>query len=83
MTLTIDTKSESFASLPVTRNSDGTPFTWAGRYDYPDFQGNYENGTMLDGWLRSSVFVTVIDPVWGRNDVLWPCLVESLSARTL
>lgn len=83
VTFTIKTNRESFASLPVTRSSDGTPFTWAGRYYYPDFQGNYENGTTLDEWLRSSVFVTVIDPVWGRNDVLWPRLVEALAGRTL
>jgi hypothetical protein len=30
---------------------------------------------LLNAW-----FVSVLDPVWGRNDVLWPALIDATSS---
>lgn len=65
-------------SLPITRLADGTPTTFAGRYWYESAQGLYENSTELNSWLRTSVCLQIIDPVWGRNDALWPRLIAAL-----
>ncbi len=35
--------------------------------------GDAAMNEVLDAWQ-----VTVIDPVWGRNDVLWPTLIGAL-----
>lgn len=54
---------------------DGTPYTGFGGMGYSDLELHAEElndeafGTLLASWN-----VTVADPEWGRNDLLWPTL---------
>jgi hypothetical protein len=70
------------AGVAVSREH-GAPVTWFGcRAHRRDLELRY------GGWCRpeavaavvASTNLTVVDPVWGRNDVLWPVLREVVSA---
>jgi hypothetical protein len=56
---------------------DGEEFTWDGialsRADL-DYSYGYECHPSVVDELFAAWQVTLIDPVWGRNDVLWPVL---------
>lgn len=73
---------ESAVRIPVTIDV-GEPFTWVGgailaEYLADSYEGLSERALRL---LKTSWYVTVFDPVWGRNDLLWPALVEALTRR--
>lgn len=61
----------------VTASTDGEGHTWFGgllsrsnvTYLYDDAVSRKGLRALLDAWQ-----VTVLDPVWGRDDVLWPAL---------
>lgn len=54
--------------------------TWAGAFDDP--MEMYANGSVeLVGQLADLWCVDVIDPVWGRNDLLWPTVLTALTER--
>lgn len=71
----------SLLHVPVTMD-DGRAFTWEGMSSTPDILVNQWAGVcssdgvlaILEAWQ-----VAVIDPVWGRNDLLWPTLREALA----
>ncbi|MFJ4637583.1 DUF6919 domain-containing protein [Streptomyces hygroscopicus] len=66
--------------MVVTR-VDGEPCTWFGRtmgrrgqiaYEWPGIGGRAIRE------LRRSTYLTLIDPVWGRDDRLWPALANAI-----
>jgi hypothetical protein len=72
---------EQTYELPITQD-DGRPHTrLAGRgvFDEPDhlWPGCHPRTWLL---LGNSHFVTVCDPRWGRDDLLWPSVVAALTA---
>lgn len=65
----------------VVTQVNGEPYTWFGRtmsrreqiaYEWPDVGGRATRE------LRRSTFLTLIDPVWGRDDRLWPALAGAI-----
>lgn len=65
--------------VPVT-DADGEPYTWFARTDGHRNQIAYEwNGVggRAVRELRRSTYLTLIDPVWGRDDRLWPALQQA------
>ena len=66
--------------VPVTLE-DGRPYTWAGFSSGVDeelehFAAVSSEAAMKE--LRSAWYVAAIDLVWGRNQHLWPALLEPL-----
>lgn len=69
--------------MDVTR-VDGEPYTWFGRTMARREQIAYEwdgVGGRAVRELRRSTYLTLIDPVWGRDDRLWPLLQQAASSR--
>lgn len=72
---------EPGAYIPVTIDEDRA-YTWDGMGEaLEDIVQNWaEHGfrraakVLIDSWQ-----VSVIDPVWGRNDLLWPTVVDALA----
>ncbi|MGW3427946.1 DUF6919 domain-containing protein [Streptomyces melanosporofaciens] len=66
--------------VPVTE-VDGEPFTWFGNWfgiqDHiaTSWQGVGEEALRE---LRTSTYLTLVDPVWGRDDRLWPALTGAI-----
>lgn len=66
--------------VPVTE-VEGEPFTWFGNWfgiqDHIEtgWQGVGE-GAVRD--LRTATYLTLIDPQWGRDTVLWPALARAI-----
>lgn len=65
-------------AVVVSASTEGHEHTWfGGLMDYADVKCCYEEigrpvfAAICDAWQ-----VTVIDPEWGRNDLLWPTLAE-------
>jgi hypothetical protein len=75
----------SYASATVVTMDDGRPFTEFGarlprkelRYFYGDACHADAAEAVCAAWQ-----ITIIDPQWGRNDVLWPVLEKFASARS-
>ncbi|MBM0233202.1 hypothetical protein JNW91_15815 [Micromonospora sp. STR1_7] len=70
-------RTDSGIRLPVTLNL-GTAHTWVGGspgVDYWDDQCSPATVRLLAGcW-----YVTLVDPIWGRDDHLWPTLAAALN----
>ncbi len=49
-------------------SADDESWPWSGLH--PEMRA-----ALLNAW-----FVSVLDPVWGRNDVLWPALIDATSS---
>ncbi len=66
-------------SVPVTASGARVHTAFGGELDATEVEfilggiGDTAMGAVLDGWQ-----VTVIDPAWGRNAVLWPTLIGAL-----
>ena len=61
--------------------SKNIEYTWFGRFADPDEVVAIWGGDLHPKSLAAlldAMTVTVIDPVWGRNDLLWPALVVAL-----
>ncbi|MGW7597240.1 DUF6919 domain-containing protein [Streptomyces antimycoticus] len=65
----------------VVTRVDGEPYTWFGRtmgrrgqiaYEWPGVGGRAVRE------LRTATYLTLIDPVWGRDNVLWPALANAI-----
>lgn len=70
--------SDSGIRLPVTLDA-GTPCTWVGGVPAPeDVWYTVALTAAAMTALRDSWYVTIVDPVWGRNDRLWPALTQAL-----
>ncbi|MGO8904749.1 MAG: DUF6919 domain-containing protein [Solirubrobacteraceae bacterium] len=73
--------SEVTYELPITQEDRRTHTRLAGRgvFDEPDhlWPGCHPGTWLL---LANSHFVTVCDPRWGRDDLLWPSVVAALRA---
>jgi hypothetical protein len=64
--------------VPVTINA-GEPFTWAAPSDLSDLFER--DGKLPDSpEFQDAWFVTIIDPVWGRDHLLWGTVLGALSA---
>lgn len=66
--------------IPVTE-VDREPYTWFARTDGHRNQIAYEwpgVGGRAVRELRKSTYLTLIDPVWGRDDRLWPALANAI-----
>lgn len=66
--------------IPVT-DADREPYTWFARTDGHRNQIAYEwkgIGGRVVRELRRATYLTLIDPVWGRDDRLWPALADAL-----
>lgn len=67
--------------IPVTATTDGTVHTWLGWLTFDvvatefDGVGREAFAEVLDAWQ-----VLVIDPQWGRNDLLWDTLTSRFLA---
>lgn len=69
---------DSGIRLPVTLDG-GTACTWIGGIHPPeDLWYTVTLTTAAMAALRDSWYVTIVDPVWGRNDRLWPLLADAL-----
>lgn len=71
-------------AVPVTRDTgrEVTSFGSFGSVPPRRLTGRDEGiSDEMAGVLRSSWRVTVVDPEWGRDDVLWPALDEALHRR--
>jgi hypothetical protein len=67
------------ARVCVTRNG-AEECTWAGAFDDPlSVYGTGSRGLSVQ--LARLWCVDVIDPVWGRDGVLWPAVSAALTAR--
>jgi hypothetical protein len=60
---------------------DGVGVTWGGRQPHRrevlrDFGACHRDAVAA---LLRSVYLTVMDPVWHRNTVLWPVLLEAIT----
>lgn len=57
-------------------------FTWCGIHDSNAEADSYaeEVGPELGELVRSSWTLQIIDPQWGRNDLLWPSVLGALLA---
>jgi hypothetical protein len=55
-------------------------FTWCGIYDSAAEADSYgrEVGPELADLVRSSWMLQIIDPQWGRNDLLWPSVLRAV-----
>lgn len=75
---------EARCSIPVSAKNDYA-YTWLGRFENLDDTDYFEflaRNTNLDfaAHIRSeAVEIQVFDPVWGRNDVLFPALLDILA----
>ena len=77
--LIIPPGAEGDGSIVVTVG-DGEPFTYLGRYG-PDKIDFHCNGMpSLDAALNNAWQVQIFYPVWGRNEVLWRTVSQSLQA---
>jgi hypothetical protein len=68
--------SDSGIRIPVSRRN-GRPSTFVGGKHAPDGWDKTLSDTGLAA-LENSWYVTIIDPVWGRDDQLWPTLAGAL-----
>lgn len=71
-------RGDSGIQVPVTLDG-GAACTWVG--GVPASEDIWYNVTLTAGALaalRDSWYVTIVDPVWGRNDLLWPLLTHAL-----
>lgn len=66
--------------IPVTLQADGAEATWVGAVGQGFIRAVDEYPSARADFLRAWE-VEVIDPVWGRNDRLWPALVATLRER--
>lgn len=60
---------------------DGQNYTWFGRTEGRRKQVAFEwaeAGGRAARELRTSTYITIFDPVWGRDDRLWPALAKSI-----
>lgn len=67
--------------IPVT-DADREPYTWFARTDGHRKQIAYEWGGVggrAVRELRKSTYLTLIDPVWGRDNRLWPVLQQAIN----
>lgn len=72
---------KSEALIPVSVHEDGSDDGggWLGNVDVGWEVDRYRNGNPeLDEHLDQTCFIQVFDPVWGRDEALWPTLVEAL-----
>jgi hypothetical protein len=73
-----------WVSVPITID-DGAAFTFAGRsLGSPEVIADEFGGTLserLVADLARCWFVGVLDPVWGRADLLWSVLASALRQR--
>lgn len=68
---------DSGIRIPVSYRG-GKPCTFLGGKHGPDGWDKVLSDVGL-GVLKNSWYVTLIDPIWGRDDRLWPLLAEALS----
>jgi len=73
----------SGVQIPVTYDV-GEPFTWVGGALDADYLPDSYPEVHPDGIAAMAVnwHVTVIDPVWGRSDLLWPTVATALGITT-
>ncbi|MGW4075990.1 DUF6919 domain-containing protein [Streptomyces asiaticus] len=65
----------------VVTRVDGEPYTWFGRTMSRRDQIAYEwrgVGGRAIRELRTATYITIFDPVWGRDDRLWPALAQAV-----
>ncbi len=64
--------------IPITI-SESRPFTWAGSY-FSEGLESFEEVCSIEAYteLLGACYVVVIDPVWGRNDYIWPLIATEL-----
>ncbi|HKT03482.1 MAG TPA: hypothetical protein VJT31_28475 [Rugosimonospora sp.] len=67
---------DSGIQVPVSLDN-GAAFTWVGGAPPLDSWADAVSDKMVTE-LGESWYVTIMDPVWGRNDRLWPLLVQAL-----
>ncbi|MBI0296284.1 hypothetical protein JBE04_17895 [Streptomyces sp. PRKS01-29] len=66
--------------IPVTE-ADREPYTWFARTERYRRQIAYEwrgVGGRAVREVRRSTYLTLVDPVWGRDDRLWPVLAQAV-----
>jgi hypothetical protein len=57
-------------------------YTWVGApYHAEDIDHHYADEVSEEGLraLHEAYQVAAVDPVWGRNDLLWPRLVQAIA----
>lgn len=75
--VTFEPGSNAGSSISVTMD-DFEPFTFMGRHSAEELD-HFRNGHPdLDAALDAAWTVQIFDPVWGRNDRLWPLVSGAL-----
>lgn len=78
--LAIPANSDSFGQIPVSREGR-VEYTWGGGHSDPANEFYQPGDEELVAELRQLWHVEVIDPVWGRNDLLWDVVVAAVTER--
>jgi hypothetical protein len=73
----LNEQTDSGIRIPVSRRG-GKPCTFVGGKHGPDGWDGVLSDVALNV-LDKSWYVSMIDPVWGRNDLLWPTLAAALA----
>ena len=77
---------KSYLHIPVTLHDDGKAHTWAGMSlgaeDINGMWGDLYSASAVDA-LVGAYQVSVIDPIWGRNDLLWATVDRALAGPPL
>lgn len=73
----------SCSRIPVTLD-EGKAYTWTGNSYDEDYLMVCYGELAPEGRdaIRASWYVTIIDPIWGRNDLLWPTVAAALGLTT-
>ncbi len=76
-----DSASDSLVQMPITR--DGRiECTWAGTFPDAEYWAMDLPPEVVRLIMDPKVWaVDVIDLAWGRNDLLWPCVLDALRQR--
>jgi hypothetical protein len=65
--------------IVVTLNDDGEENTWCGIYDWTGYLYVYDEvSPELSALVASSWSLQIIDPKWGRNELLWSSVLTAL-----
>lgn len=70
---------ESWVQIPISRLGN-KEWTWSGGHTPPTRDSLEDTPAAFDAVVESW-YVEVIDPVWGRNDLLWPTVTAALVER--
>ncbi|GIF75639.1 DUF6919 domain-containing protein [Asanoa siamensis] len=74
-------RGDSGIRVPVTLDQ-GKPFTWVGGAPALDVWVSETTDAAVRA-LEASWYVTIVDPVWGRDDRLWPLLATALGLASV